>query len=220
MAAGSRGRRCSLISTSGWRPPDGAATDNPSRAGVTETDLLQRVRDGDESAFEEVFRANYPALVQLVERMLRDRHEAEDVAQEALLELWRRRGALRPDGAIRAYLWQAARNRALNRIRHRRTADRAEPAVVAEIGGAGAAGADEGAEELEIAVAMQQAVEALPPRCREVFVLVRGSGLRYAEVAERLGISVKGVEAQMARALRMLRLRLAPWLPQGRDLDG
>ena len=69
----------------------------------------------------------------------------------------------------------------------------------------------------EIDAALKQAVGALPERCREVFELSRVHGLRYAEIASTLGISVKGVEAQMGRALRELRRRLAPWLPGGAD---
>ena len=59
---------------------------------------------------------------------------------------------------------------------------------------------------------MREAVDELTPRCREVFELSRVHGLRYAEIAETLGVSVKAVEAQMTKALRTLRARLAPWL--------
>ena len=70
------------------------------------------------------------------------------------------------------------------------------------------------ATELEAAV--REAVASLPPRCREVFEMSRERGLRYAEIAEALGVTVKAVEANMGRALRILRERLAPWLPEGR----
>ena len=65
-------------------------------------------------------------------------------------------------------------------------------------------------EEMDVAV--RQAVAELPERCREVFELSRVRGLRYAEIATALEISVKTVEAQMGKALRLLRERLAPWL--------
>jgi len=55
----------------------------------------------------------------------------------------------------------------------------------------------------------------LPPACREVFQMSRAHGLRYAEIATTLGISVKTVESQMGKALRHLRSRLSEWLPQG-----
>jgi RNA polymerase sigma-70 factor (ECF subfamily) len=68
------------------------------------------------------------------------------------------------------------------------------------------------AEEMKVALAT--GLDSLSPRCREVFELSRVRGLRYAEIAEALGISVKTVEAQMGKALRTLREHLAPWLPQ------
>jgi RNA polymerase sigma-70 factor (ECF subfamily) len=62
---------------------------------------------------------------------------------------------------------------------------------------------------------IRQALADLPDRCREVFQLSRDRGLKYAEIATALGISIKTVEAQMGKALRVLRERLAPWLPEG-----
>ena len=69
--------------------------------------------------------------------------------------------------------------------------------------------------EEEIEAAVRAAVASLPERCREVFELSRGQGLKYAEIAGAMGISVKTVEAQMGKALRTLRERLAAWLPGG-----
>jgi RNA polymerase sigma-70 factor (ECF subfamily) len=66
----------------------------------------------------------------------------------------------------------------------------------------------------ELSVAVQAAVQSLPDRCREVFELSRVHGLKYAEIARQLGISVKTVEAQMGKALRTLREKLAGWLPE------
>jgi RNA polymerase sigma-70 factor (ECF subfamily) len=74
---------------------------------------------------------------------------------------------------------------------------------------------DLGLQELE--AALRAAVLTLPPRCREIFELSRFQTLSYAQIAEVLDISVKTVEAQMGRALRILRERLAPWLPAGGD---
>ncbi len=72
--------------------------------------------------------------------------------------------------------------------------------------------------EEEIDIALRAAVSDLPDRCREILELSRVHGLRYAEIASALGISVKTVEAQMGKALRILRERLAPWLPGGGDV--
>jgi RNA polymerase sigma-70 factor (ECF subfamily) len=157
----------------------------------------------------------YAPLVQFAERMLRDRDAAEETVQDVMLELWKRRDTLVIQGSPQGYLFQSTRNRALNRLRHQRVENREEfdtdtlPAP---------ASADSGASEREIERALRDAIASLPPRCRVVFELNRLHGLKYAEVAETLDISAKAVEAHMARALRTLRERLAPWLPNGRSL--
>ena len=78
------------------------------------------------------------------------------------------------------------------------------------------ADADTVASELKIAI--DHAMNTLTPRCREVFQLSRERGLKYSEIASALGVSVKAVEAQMGKALRVMREQLAPWLPDGETL--
>jgi len=175
-------------------------------------ELLARLRRGDDDAFAAIFREHYAVLVGAAERLLGDRAAAEDVAQEVMLELWRRRAALPGDTRIRAYLYQSARNRALNHARHARVARRAEPDLPLP---SAPPPTDAGASTGELDAAMRAAVGALPGDVRETFRMSRTDGLTYAEIARAQGISVKAVEARMGRALRFLRERLAPWLPAG-----
>lgn len=178
---------------------------------MNDPNLLERLRAGEQAAFDDIFRAHYPALVGSAEAMLRDRAAAEEVVQDVLLELWRRRETLSIDTSLRAYLFRATRNRALNRIRHERVQRRGEPILAVTDA---PPPADAAVAEQEIDEAVRRAIAGLPPRCREVFELSRIRGLRYAEIAEALGISVKTVEAQMGKALRILRDRLAPYLAE------
>lgn len=175
--------------------------------------LLERLKSGEQSAFDSIFRAHYAHLVAFSQGMLRDRSAAEDVAQEVLLELWRRRAEIAISESLRAYLLRATRNRSLNQLRHANVAKRAEPHIVGEesVNATGPSLLVAG----ELRAALTAAVAELPPGCREVFELSRGQGLRYAEIADTLGISVKTVESQMGKALRHLRSRLASWLPDG-----
>lgn len=181
-----------------------------------EHERLARVMRGDERAYAELFRAWYAPLVRFSDALLRQRDEAEEVAQEVLLELWQRRAQLDPSLPVQGWLFRAARNRALNMLRHRKVVRGAEPSVIALV--ASPTPTDASATEGELQAALHEALALLPPRCREVFHLSRAEGLRNAEIADRLGISVKGVEAQVARALRSLRESLRPWLPPGRHL--
>jgi RNA polymerase sigma-70 factor (ECF subfamily) len=150
-------------------------------------------------------------MVGVAESLVGDRAAAEEAAQEVMLELWRRRASITIETAIAAYLFRAVRNRALNQLRSSRTRLSAEPQLAAASGGV--TPSDARVREHELRAAFEEALASLPPRCREVFELSRGAGMRYSEIADALGISVKTVEAQMGKALRIMRERLAEWLP-------
>jgi RNA polymerase sigma-70 factor, ECF subfamily len=182
------------------------------RDQTDDRELFARLRAGEQAAFDAIFRAHYAALVGLAEGMLRSRAAGEDVVQEVMLELWRRRETVMIQESLRAYLVRSTRNRALNQIRHAKVQRKAEPELARD-----EAVVPTGASLLvagELRKAITAAVAELPPACREVFMLSRTQGLRYAEIAETLGISVKTVESQMGKALRHMRNRLAQWLPE------
>jgi RNA polymerase sigma-70 factor (ECF subfamily) len=133
-----------------------------------------------------------------------------------MLELWRRREQLDVTESVRGYMLQATRNRALNHLRHRGIERRSEPHLIETA--SRVPQADVATREAEIETAIRSAIADLPERCRAVFELSRVEGLKYVEIAQRLGISVKTVEVQMGKALRVLRERLKPWLPKSDTL--
>lgn len=143
---------------------------------------------------------------------MHSRAVAEEIVQDVMLELWKRREALAAESSPQAYLFQSTRNRALNHIRHERVERMGEPYATREQ--AVDAPAPSLLVEDEMRVALKRAVDGLPDRCREVFELSRMHNLKYSEIATTLGISVKTVEAQMGKALRVLREELRPWLPE------
>ncbi len=175
--------------------------------------LFARLARGDEAAFDTIFRTWYAPLVRVATYMLRDAGVAEEVVQDVLLEVWRRRETLAFEQEPRRYLMRATRNRALNHVRHDAVAARAAARDVSEESHAATAPAMVDAVELEMAIA--QAVATLPDRCRAVFELSRRHHMSYAQIAEALDIAPKTVENQMGKALRMLRVALAEWLPGG-----
>ena len=174
--------------------------------------LFERLRQGDQGAFDTLFRNWYAPLVRVAEALLRDRAAAEEVVQDVMLELWRRREQIVLQQPPRAYLIQSTRNRALNHLRRLKVEKRGEPRAAEQLIPPSAADARVTEQELDRAIT--NAIAELPTRCREVFELSRVRGLKYAEIAEVMGISVKTVEVQMGKALRILRERLAPWLPK------
>ena len=179
---------------------------------MEERELLGGLRRGEEAAYDAIFRQWYAPLVAMTSALLRDQGPAEEVVQDVLLELWRRRESITFETSLRAYLFQAARNRGLNYLRRQRVESRGEGTIAA--GMPSPEPADSEAREGELNVAIQSAIAGLPDRCREVFELSRVHGLKYSEIATELGISVKTVEAQMGKALRVMREKLAPWLPE------
>lgn len=172
-----------------------------------DTDLSVLIRAGDRDAFERLFRDWYARLATYAVRLVGSRDAAEDIVQELFVTLWNRRDQLPDMGALPGYLHRAVRNRALNDLRRRRTAERwlalrdpdpvDVPVAVSTL------------VEAELAGRIQAALGALPPRTREVFLLHRDQGLTYGGIAAALGISVKTVETLMSRALRSLRQALA-----------
>lgn len=178
---------------------------------ASERDLRERIRAGDESAFDAVFRSHYPHLVRMAESIVRERALAEEIAQDVMLELWRRRESLVVEQTFRAYLIRSTRNRALNHIRHQRIV--AREAAFAALDSPSSPSAEEEVLGVELERAIRDAIEGLSENCREVFQLSRQSGLKYAEIASTLEISIKTVEKRMGQALSELRERLATWLP-------
>ena len=133
---------------------------------MSDRELLERLRNGDTTAFDAIFRTWYGPLVGTAERMLRDRAVAEELVQDVMLELWRRRETLAADGSPQAYLFQATRNRVLNHLRHLKIEERSEPELRGDSLSTPHADAEVTQEELSAAV--QDAVRSLPDRCREV----------------------------------------------------
>jgi RNA polymerase sigma-70 factor (ECF subfamily) len=178
---------------------------------MEDRELQDRIRQGDHGAFDALFRATYASLVGVTRSIVRDADIAEEIVQDVLLELWRRRETLVVEDSLRAYLFRSTRNRALNHLRHLAVERRGEPYARGESVVTPRADARLSAAEMDTAI--RDAIQRLPDRCREVFELSRLHGLKYTEIAQTLGISIKTVEAQMGKALRVMREELAPWLP-------
>jgi RNA polymerase sigma-70 factor, ECF subfamily len=188
------------------RPPD---PDHP-HPDIDDA-LIQRIRAGDVTAFETVFRAYYEALRRFAFGYTRALDTAEDLVQDVMLAVWRRHAEFALHVSPAAYLYAAVRNRALNAMEHDAVARRHADAL-----SGGSATASAASDELLFASELERAaymhVEALPDRIRDVYKLRRYEGLSHPEIAELLGISVQAVYMRMTRAVQALELALAPWI--------
>jgi RNA polymerase sigma-70 factor (ECF subfamily) len=181
----------------------------------TEQELLARLRRGDEAALRTIFDQHYPLLLGDVYRIIPDEDSCQDLAQEVFVELWRKRADLDIHSSLRAYLRRSAINRALNHIKTQRRFQLDEPETWA-------ATPDESARDIQrlekmesLEAALHRAIEMLPEKCRVVFALSRFEQMSHREIAAELGISVKTIENQITKAMKMLRELLA----EARDLS-
>ncbi|HJU66100.1 MAG TPA: RNA polymerase sigma-70 factor [Gemmatimonadaceae bacterium] len=175
--------------------------------------LVERIRAGDDGAFEAMFRDYYERLCLFTTGLVRSPETAEEIVQEVFLNIWTNRHGWQVRSGIAAYLYGAARNRALNHLQHLKVERLHEERTVREAQAFHAPGvpaADDVLLRQQTAEAVRAAIEQLPERARLAVTLRWQHQLRHAEIAEVMGISVKGVENQLARALVMLRRHLRP----------
>jgi len=179
------------------------------RASTSEACVLAaRIRDGDAAAFEQFFMARYAAVTSYLTHHGIPRAVAEELAQDVFLRVWQIRDRIDPDRSLTAYIFRAARNTALNHLGRERRERRwlgAQQRMPEQTAG----GTDHTLYARELSTAAAAAIARLPDRCRIIFLLSRQQGLTYREIAASLSISIKTVETQMGRAIKVLSQRLA-----------
>ena len=174
--------------------------------------LMATLQAGDINAFEMLFRTYYQPLCNYAYTFVQDRDEAEEIVQATFLSVWEKRDKLDIHTGVRPYLYAMVRNAALNILKHEKikqqhvalelaVADRSVESVTRTVM----------ASELETRI--HKALEKLPEQCRLVFKLSRFEELKYAEIADQLNISIKTVENQMGKALKIMREQLKDYLP-------
>jgi RNA polymerase sigma-70 factor (ECF subfamily) len=165
-----------------------------------------------ESAFVAMVEEHYARLGAFALRLVGSRSAAEDVIHEVLLRIWRRREEFSYDDPL-PYLYQAVRNEADTwRRRELRQRRRHAAGEIAELRPDPETGIDRLVEIRDLVRVVEETVELLPPRRREIFRMQREQGLSYAQIASRLGISTKTVEIQIGHALKAIRRRVVPLL--------
>ena len=168
----------------------------------------QELTDAEaEAKFKEIFIAYYKPLRYYAYTIVKDEMAAEEIVQEVFCRLWERNGKIQLQKATQAYLYRAVYNESINalnkiKIRTRHANHLAQPTIT-----------ETPTEFRSLNEMATKVMNELPEQCRTIFQMSRFEDLKYREIAERLGISVKTVETQMSKALRILRTRLAEYLP-------
>jgi RNA polymerase sigma-70 factor (ECF subfamily) len=174
--------------------------------------LLTTLQAGDITAFEMIFKTYYQSLCNYAYSFVQDRDEAEEIVQGTFLSVWEKKDSLSIHTGVKPYLYAMVRNASLNVLKHAKikkqhaeleltVAERSTESVTRSVM----------ASELEERIF--KALNKLPEQCRLAFKLSRFEELKYAEIAEQLNISVKTVENQMGKALKIMREQLKDYLP-------
>ena len=173
-------------------------------------DILTRLKSDDKTVLRHIFDMYYVPVCKAIQRFVRDKSTVEDIAQDVFIKLWEKRHQLNITSSLGAYLRRMAINEAisfLRRHKHFETEDTIDHAY----GGSPYTGEDQMLQS-ELEQNITNAINSLPPKCRAVFQLSRYEGLSYKEIAAKMDISIKTVENQMGKALRVLREKLKGYL--------
>ncbi len=168
----------------------------------------------DERAFKVFFKENFTALCGFCQYKFGfDITIAKEAVHTAFIRLWENRGTVSPVLSLKAYMYKIVINISLDILKHRKVKEQHEMYVVQNTPASLYNHDYESADFKELKNDIDNAVSELPEQMRKVFELSRYEGLKYIEIANHLGISVKTVETQMSRALVKLRQKLAIYLP-------
>ncbi len=177
------------------------------------SDTIKLPRDiRTKSGYEALFREHYEGLCTYVHFYLKDYAAAEEVVQDLFFNLWKKREELEITTSIKSYLYKAARNHSLNVIKHIEVRENYKKMNEEHRSESEMLGTDE-LETLELEQRIKAAIDNLPPERKKIFLMSRFEDLKYREIAEKLNISVKTVEAQMGKALKFLKEQLSDYLP-------
>ncbi len=175
--------------------------------------VVTRLKKGDVKIFESIYNENYPSLVNYARRFVLSTEEARGAVQDVFIKIWENRETLSENIHLRNYLHTSVRNRCLDILKHRKNINHYLREKIKEFE-TDPDGNATGHEPLDAMITREleeriiEAIDHLPDRCREVFILSRHKGMKYKEISEHLDISVKTVETHIAHALNSLRKTL------------
>jgi RNA polymerase sigma-70 factor, ECF subfamily len=173
---------------------------------TNDRDLFLKIQQGDKNSFEILFKTYYASLCHFSRNYIKDQDDCEEVVQGFFLKIWEKRAELDINTSVKNYLFSSIRNRCLNHIKHQKIKLNYQSEILSNPENT----IDTSCFFLEIDLIekIDKSIATLPNRRREIFLLSREQGLKYREIADQLGISIKTVETQMGQALKDLREKL------------
>jgi len=170
---------------------------------MNELEVTKAIRNGDENAFRHLFNLYYDRLVAYIVTYTHDKMSSEDIVQQAFIDLWNAKDKLHECKSPKNYLYTIAYNRFIDSINKDKRRSKLldivyENALRDRI--------EEDNDTLERRVVkMNQIIKSLPPKCRQTLEMNKIKGLKYKEIADIMGVSIKTVESQMSVAFKKIR---------------
>lgn len=168
-------------------------------------ELISKIKYGDEDAFNKAFELYYPRLCFFADNILHDFDLSRSVVQQVFVDMWIKHESLNIFFSLKSYLFQAVKNETLDILKHRKVENKY---LESFHGKEESTWFQDQIEEAELNDRINSAIQELPPKCREIFVLCRFEELKYSEIAEQLNISVKTVEMQISIAMKKIKTKL------------
>jgi RNA polymerase sigma-70 factor (ECF subfamily) len=165
----------------------------------------------DDEAFEQLFKSHFKALHAYANVILKDEDDAEEIVQNMFLKFWEKRDLLHIQTSLKAYLYKCVYHDSLNFLKHQKIKTKYQDFASYTMNTQHLPASSK-VEMTELEYNLGLALNELPEQCRTIFQMSRFEELKYREIAERLGLSIKTIENQMGKALRILRLELADFL--------
>lgn len=166
---------------------------------------LRKIKEGDIKAFESVFRLYYSPLCMYAASLTGRLDTAEEIVQELFYVFWKERENIHLLHSLKSYLYGAVRNRSFQYLEHMDVRDRYKDTVLSKENNSTPETPEESLEYKELKQLIDKALRRLPERRLRIFQMHRFEGMKYAEIASALALSVKTVEAEMTKALQTLR---------------
>ncbi len=179
--------------------------------GIPEKDLIARLKNGEQTAFELLFHFYYPGLVMYAFQFTSNMADAEEVVQDFFVRFWERHKQLAHCSSLKSYFFSSVKNGSLDLLKHQNV-EKKYISEMLELSKRHLAYDTDLYVASELQEKLKQGIGLLPEKCREIFIMSRIRGLKNEQIADELNISKRTVEAQISKALKVLRVKLKDYV--------
>ncbi|OFX47869.1 MAG: hypothetical protein A2046_02830 [Bacteroidetes bacterium GWA2_30_7] len=171
----------------------------------------QNIEKLDKKSFEILFKQYFSALCQFARKYVRDLDTSKEIVHDCFVSFWDKRDTIDLSKPVKTYLFTTVHNKCLNHIRNNKKFDQnVENFELLDL--SYHYNASDSLVEQEISSQINTAIESLPEKCKEIFKMSRFEEMKYKDIAEKLNLSIKTVEAQMSKALQVMRTSLSEYI--------